>query len=268
MAHDSNLETKAGIWLLLATGIACTIIIFLAEMPVWFKSTYRLTVEFPDASGLAKGADVDLSGALIGKVATDPRAIPDSGKVAVDLEINRSAVLRRNAEFIIGTPGVFGDKFVEVHPQEFIPGVNESPLLRDCDTVVGAVPVDMKSLMAAALPLIQTANDAAGQLDDMVTKLNKEVLTPDTCNDLKATVAQVPDLMANGKTLFNNARGLVAQVKSENGVVGQVFYNPQMKDELAQFMTNFKKHGLVFYQDDSAPQEAWPGPKPAWRGRQ
>ena len=81
MKQTANLETKVGIFLLLGIGLICTLIIIFGEMPDLFKPTYSLTVKFADASGLLKGSDVYLAGAVIGKVTTDPHYIPDSGEV-------------------------------------------------------------------------------------------------------------------------------------------------------------------------------------------
>ena len=70
MKQNSNLETKVGIFLMLGIGLICTLIIIFGEVPDLFKPTYSLTVKFPDASGLLKGSDVYLAGAVIGKVTT------------------------------------------------------------------------------------------------------------------------------------------------------------------------------------------------------
>jgi ABC-type transporter Mla subunit MlaD len=68
-----NLETKVGIFLMFGIAVICTLIIFFGEVGDLLKPTYNLTVRFENASGLLKGSDVYLSGALIGKVTTDPQ---------------------------------------------------------------------------------------------------------------------------------------------------------------------------------------------------
>ncbi len=44
-------------------GLLCTLIILFGEVPDLLKPTYKLTVEFSDASGLLKGSDVYLAAA-------------------------------------------------------------------------------------------------------------------------------------------------------------------------------------------------------------
>jgi phospholipid/cholesterol/gamma-HCH transport system substrate-binding protein len=83
MIRSEKLETLVGIFLLLGMGFICGIILLLGEVPDLFKPTYDLTVIFPDASGLLRGSDVDLCGALIGKVTSDPHPLANAQEVAV-----------------------------------------------------------------------------------------------------------------------------------------------------------------------------------------
>src|SRR5271170_865093 len=119
MKPNSNIETMVGIFLLCGIGVVCTLIIFFGEVPDLFKPTYTLTVKFPNASGLLKGSDVFLSGAVIGKVTTDPHPIPDTQLVEVNLKINSSIRLREDAKYVIGSSGLLGDRFVDVQPYQY-----------------------------------------------------------------------------------------------------------------------------------------------------
>src|SRR5271154_4783547 len=141
MKQTANLETKVGIFLLLGIGLICTLIILFGEMPDLFKPTYSLTVRFPNASGLLKGSDVYLSGALIGKVTTDPQPIPDTQKVEVKLKINKNVGIRQDARYVIGSAGLLGDKFVEVRPDPYdenTPEDKRAPYIKDGDEIEGA----------------------------------------------------------------------------------------------------------------------------------
>src|SRR5476651_466795 len=137
MKQTSNLETKVGIFLLLGIGLICTLIILFGEMPDLFKPSYVLTVRFPNASGLLKGSDVYLSGALIGKVTTDPHPIPDTQKVEVNLKIDKSVGIREDADYVIGSSGLLGDKFVEVRPREYKENEPKANFLKDGDIIEG-----------------------------------------------------------------------------------------------------------------------------------
>src|SRR5271170_5283334 len=112
----NNIETYTGLFLMAGVALICALIIVFGEVPDLFKPTYKLTVTFPNASGLLKGSDVYLSGALIGKVTTDPHPIPDTQTVEVGLKIDKNVGIREDAKYVIGSSGLLGDKFVEVRP--------------------------------------------------------------------------------------------------------------------------------------------------------
>jgi len=99
MKQNANIETWVGGFLLLGIALVCTLIIIFGELPDLFKPSYHLTVKFHDASGLLKGSDVYLAGAVIGKVTTDPRYIPDSQVVEVNLKIDKNVGIRKDAAY-------------------------------------------------------------------------------------------------------------------------------------------------------------------------
>src|ERR1700733_756885 len=130
MKQAANLETKVGIFLLFGIGLICTLIIIFGEVPDLFKPSYTLTVTFPNASGLLKGSDVYLSGALIGKVTTDPHPVPDTQTVEVKLKIDKNVGVRNDAQYVIGSAGLLGDKFVEVRPKLYKEGDEKAPFVK------------------------------------------------------------------------------------------------------------------------------------------
>ena len=259
MKQNTNLETKVGIFLLLGIGLICTLIIVFGEMPDFLKPTYTLTVRFPNASGLLKGSDVYLSGALIGKVTTDPQPIPDSQEVQVDLKIDKKIGIREHAQYVIGSAGLLGDKFVEVRPVVYdkdTPEDKKDPYVKDGETIEGVQATDIDSIMRSSKPLIDKANDIADQLDEMIRKLNLDVFSGTSTDDLKETIAKLRHMVDNGDSMIANANDLLAEAKTGNGVLGRLINDKQVGDNLAAFIANLKAHGPIFYHDDTADKDA------------
>ena len=255
MKQNQNIETTVGIFLLFGIGVICTLILFFGEVQDLFKPTYDLTVKFSNASGLLKGSDVFLSGALIGKVTTDPHPIPDTQQVEVNLKIDKKVGIRNDAQYVIGSSGLLGDKFVEVRPVEYPPGTPESgkkPYVQDGDVIVGQTATDMSTLMNSAEPLIERANHIAAQLDDMITRLNTDVLSNTSSNDLKETISKLREMVNNGDSMLKNANDILGQAKDSKGAFGRLINDRQTGDNLAAFIKNLKEHGPIFYKDDSA----------------
>jgi len=251
MKQTTNLETKVGIFLMLGIGLICTLIILFGEMPDLFKPAYSLTVKFPNASGLLKGSDVYLSGALIGKVTTNPQPIPDTQKVEVKLKINKNVAIRTDAQYVIGSAGLLGDKFVEVRPKVYKEGEEKAEFVQDGAVIEGEVPTDVNTLMTSAQPLIDRANHIAAQLDDMITRLNTDVLSDTSSKDLKETIAKLREMVDNGDSMVTNANDLLVQAKTGKGVVGRLLDDKQLGDNVAAFIANLKAHGPIFYKDDT-----------------
>ena len=254
MKQTTNLETKVGIFLMLGIGLICTLIIIFGEMPDLFKPAYSLTVKFPNASGLLKGSDVYLSGALIGKVTTDPHPIPDTQKVEVKLKIDKSVGIRQDATYVIGSAGLLGDKFVEVRPVVYpdgTPDANKAPSVYDGELIEGQKEYGVEGLIGSAQPLIDRANHIAAQLDDMITRLNTDVLSDTSSKDLKETIAKLREMVDNGDSMVTNANDLLVQAKTGKGVVGRLLDDKQLGDNVAAFIANLKAHGPIFYKDDT-----------------
>jgi phospholipid/cholesterol/gamma-HCH transport system substrate-binding protein len=258
MKQNQNIETTVGIFLLFGIGIICTLILFFGEVQDVFKPTYTLTVQFPDASGLLKGSDVYLSGAVIGKVTTDPRPIPDTQMVEVGLKIDKRIGIRQDASYDIGSSGLLGDRFVEVKPVQYpenTPDTDKKPYVKDGDVITGTKTVDLGSVMTSAQPLIERANHIAAQLDDMITRLNTQVLPSTSTDDLKETISKLRDMVDNGDSMVKNANDLLLAAKTGQGTIGRLINDKQTGDNIAAFIANLKAHGPIFYKDDTEDKE-------------
>lgn len=255
MQQNANLETKVGIFLMLGIGLICTLIILFGELPDMLKPTYALTVKFPDASGLLKGSDVYLAGAVIGKVTSNPTYLPDQGMVEVNLKINKDVGIREDAKYSIGSAGLLGDRFVIVKPTIYKPGTPDSekkPFVHDGEVIEGVQETDLESIMNASKPLIDKANEIATQLDDMITRLNTDVLSGTSTDDLKETIAKLRHMVDNGDEMITNANDLLSKAKNGQGILGRLINDKQTGDNFRDLIANLKAHGPIFYHDDFA----------------
>src|SRR5277367_4069683 len=255
MKQNANLETKVGIFLLLGIGLICTLIIIFGEMPDLFKPTYTVTVRFSDASGLLKGSDVYLAGAVIGKVTTDPVYIPDTQSVEVHLKIDKNVGIREGSTYEIGSSGLLGDRFVVVKPAAYPKGTPDSekpPFVGDGAEIDGTTETGLNDIMESSKPLIDRANHIAAQLDDMITRLNVDVFSGTSTDDLKETIAKLRHMVDNGDSMVKNANDLLSEAKTGKGTLGRLINDKQTGDNIAAFIANLKAHGPIFYKDDTA----------------
>jgi phospholipid/cholesterol/gamma-HCH transport system substrate-binding protein len=264
-----NLETKVGLFLMFGIAIICTLIIFFGEVQGFFKPSYEFTVDFPNASGLLKGSDVYLSGASIGKVLTDPEPIPDKEEVYVKLKIDSNYKIREDAKFVIGSSGLLGDRFVDVQPVQYdkdTPEDKKGKYIQDGETLPGTQTFGLDQLTQSAEPLIEKANDIAGQLDEMITRLNRDVLSGTSTQDLKETIGKLRDMVNKGddmvthiddlsiqaNSMVKHADEFVVDAKEGKGTLGMLINDKKTADNLRALIANLREHGLLFYHDDAA----------------
>ncbi len=189
---------------------------------------------------------------MIGKVTTDPRYVPDSQMVEVGLKINKDVQIHDDAKYVIGSSGLLGDRFVIVQPAETKPGEDKRPFVKDGDKITGTQEVGIGTIMNASKPLIDRANDIATQLDDMITRLNKDVLSGTSTEDLKETIAKLRHMVDNGDSMVTNANDLLDQAKHGQGILSRLINDKKTADDFSALIANLKAHGPIFYHDDSA----------------
>jgi len=253
MNNEKGKEFVAGIFLLIGLALIAGLIILFGEVPDMFKPTYRITVKFSDASGLLNGSSVYLAGAEIGKVTSDPLYIPDTQEVEVQLKIDKNVAIRKDAAYEVGAEGLLGDRFVVVKPAKVELGhTDSSPYIQDGDVIEGTQEPGLGDIMSSSKPLIDKANDIAGQLDEMITRLNTDVFPSTSTADLKETIQKLRHMVDNGDVMITNVNDLLAQAKDGKGVLGTLINNKKVADNLSTFIANLKAHGPIFYHDDSA----------------
>jgi phospholipid/cholesterol/gamma-HCH transport system substrate-binding protein len=263
-----NLETKVGLFLMFGIAVICTLIICFGAVGDLFKPTYTLTLKFPDASGLLKGSEVYLSGAEVGKVTTDPAPVPDSQEVKVNIKIDQKVRIRSDAQFTIGSAGLLGDRYVEITPQTYAkdtPEGEKKKYVNDGDKLNGESTPSFESLTAAAQPLILKANDIADQLKDMIDKLNTQVLSGTSTDDLKVTITDLRrlvknanDMVESGTVMLKNGNDVLVDVKTSKGPLGLAINDSESAERLKATLknlqdlsANLKQHGVLFYSDSN-----------------
>lgn len=107
-------EVYVGLFLVLGFGVLACMVILFGKTGERSQASYKLVTEFPNASGLARGASVLLSGANIGRVASGPDLEAGTYRITATLAIRSDVKLPRQTRFLIGSSGLLGDKFVDV----------------------------------------------------------------------------------------------------------------------------------------------------------
>ncbi len=202
MSNDQKgLEIKVGMFVFAGLIAIAVMAVEFGRLGQGLTKYYPVTVEFPNASGLVKNADVQLAGAIIGHVADHPQLLPGHiGTVFVTLEIQEGVKLPNKSSFIIGSSGLLGDKFVQVAPPDGFDQAKFNPqdasqIILSGTTITTGTPEDgIAALQKLVKEKIEKLSDNLDQLkitlDEVNTRLPK-LLSDENLNNLSTTFANV-----------------------------------------------------------------------------
>jgi phospholipid/cholesterol/gamma-HCH transport system substrate-binding protein len=214
------LELRVGLFILIGLVVIGAMVIQFGRVGAKIQKSYKLTVELPNASGLLKNSKVLLSGAQVGTVTTSPKVLDHARGVSVELTILESIQIPRNAQVVVGSSGLLGDRFVDVITKAEDAGGYYAP----GETVHGARQSGMDDLTREGGQLVGDLRAAVGNLNQMITRVDKDLLKEQVFKDLQASMANLNvttqnfrDSSAKLSGVLDDARGAVADAR---GVIG------------------------------------------------
>jgi phospholipid/cholesterol/gamma-HCH transport system substrate-binding protein len=155
-----------------AIGVGLTVVLAVGVLNYdrlpFFNNAKEYSADFTEASGLAAGAPVQVSGLEVGKVSSVEL---DGAKVLVNFDVRKDIRLGDRTEAAVKTISLLGAKFLDVVP-------------RGDGELVGTIPVD-RTKPAYQLP------DALGDLTSAISGLNTDQLS-ESLAVLSDTFADTP----------------------------------------------------------------------------
>ena len=244
---NSGTQFKAGLFMLLGLICIASLVLYFGRFSGGVKNYYTITVEYRNASGLYKGADVLLAGAKIGEIAESPSILTDMKGVAVPLKINEKVQIPDGSVFSIGSSGLLGDSFVTVTMSEA--ALNQKPIPHDA-VVQGSRASSMADLQQQISEVIPKVDDAVENINVITSRLKKEVFNEQGVKNLQVT-------LSNFRTTSDALAASSGQIKNITSEAN-VFIrkgNETMDSakgaavDLKAFIANLRQHGVLFYRD-------------------
>ena len=127
-------EWKVGIFMLIGLGVIAFMAIKFGKLSQGLKKYYTITAEFPNASGLLKGAEVYMAGARVGFTADAPELIEGRYAVEVQLKLKDGIKIPHDSTFLISSSGFLGDAFVSINPP---PNPDMNDIFKNGEKVIG-----------------------------------------------------------------------------------------------------------------------------------
>jgi phospholipid/cholesterol/gamma-HCH transport system substrate-binding protein len=285
-SEDRTTHIKVGTFILIGLITIAMMVVYFGRLGEGVHSYYTLRAEFPNASGLLRGAEVLLAGAKVGRVVDSPVILPDMNGVYVDLRIFDDVKIPTASEFSIGSSGLLGDKYVVITLKENAKG---TPTIAPSSTVKGGSGGGGLGGMAenagAFLPELRAT---VANINSVVKKLDSEILNEEGIASLRETlknlqttstslaaasakvdkvVAQADSAIQSGQGTMDSAkkaadelqraladiRGLVREVRQGQGALGTLITNRETADNLKALVTNLRRYGILWYRDGEKP---------------
>jgi phospholipid/cholesterol/gamma-HCH transport system substrate-binding protein len=279
---ESNNQLRVGIFLALGLFAVAMMVVYFGRFGEGIRRTYEIRVEYPNASGLLKGASVLLAGAKIGTVATPPAILPDMDGVYVMLNIHDEVRIPSGAVFSVGSSGLLGDRFVQIALEKTR---RDSPPIEPGAVIKGrGEGGGFGDLADGAGDLMTDIRDAVGKISAVAEKIDHEILTDQTMADIRSTVenleksttaieefsgkldafsARAEQALASGddamssaksaadelKRAITDTRTLLNQAKQGRGVLGALLSDRELAANMRALVENLRRHGVLWYRD-------------------
>jgi phospholipid/cholesterol/gamma-HCH transport system substrate-binding protein len=284
---EKGLELKVGAFVLVGLGVLAVLLVQFGRLGEGFQSYYQLLIKFPDASGLLKGSDVLLAGAKIGHVSGGPRLASSGQGVEVPVRIFGFVKIPAGSRFTVGSSGLLGDRFVAVTaPQriteDFVPknsvieGTRDTGI-DDLTKEGGALVEDLRTAVQNANAAIEKLNNEAlsqGNLDNIksaVEHLNTATTAlaassqkvdgvldkaSETMDSAKKAADDLPATIADARKTIQAATETIQKASTGKGALATLLTNQEFANDLKALVSNLRAHGILFYRDSAAKEEA------------
>ena len=114
---DSKRSAAVGVFVLVGLLCVAYMTIKLGKMEVFSDEGFELKASFTNVSGLRVGADIEMAGVPVGKVAAIELVRSETQTTAmVTLRFERDLQLPDDTIASVRTAGLIGDKFIDVAP--------------------------------------------------------------------------------------------------------------------------------------------------------
>ena len=249
MNDERSIQRAVGIFVFAGVLVTCGLILHFGKVGDRFRGGSPITVEFANAGGLVRGAQVLFAGVPVGKVEVI-KLRPDGAGVDVEVDLFEKTGIRKDARFLIKQSGFLGDKHIVV-----IPSSQTAAFLAGGERVRGSDPFDFADAAAQA-------GEAIRKLNTAVDKFSDAMLDPKTLGDLKSGIRNFSELGGKLQGSADRMNAILARVQKGEGTFGKLVNDAELHDELKRLIHNWRVHGLLYREkgDERYPDPRSPAP--------
>jgi len=213
---QQRLAWRVGVFVFIGLVLLAGLLIRFSKGISLGKPTYELLLKTSNVGGIKRGAAVVMAGVPVGSV-REVELTPDGRAVIVHLRIQKRHTIWRDATFVIEEAGFLGDQYVSI-----VPTRNAGEVLKDGALVTCEEPFNLQEAARAATGFLRRADDAIRQINAVVGRLDRILLTEANLSNVSVTLGNFRELSArvNGTSarvdalISSNAPGLSSGVSN------------------------------------------------------
>lgn len=205
-------QLKVGITVL-AASVVLAVLILLMNSGGLFTSKITVTSYFPDASGLAEGAPVKLSGVDVGnvkKIRIVPSRPVDPVEVTMKVNTRYNFFLRKDSVTLLSTAGVLGATYINI----------------DSSHAKGPEAQDGDVLKSKEVPgyddVVRAANSTLQNMDVLVKRLDRIITFVESGQGSIGKLIYDESLYKQARNIVGQVQGLVNDIQQGNGSLGKL----------------------------------------------
>jgi phospholipid/cholesterol/gamma-HCH transport system substrate-binding protein len=211
MTNESRgIEWKVGIFMLVGLGVIAFMAVKFGRISQGLKKYYNITAEFPNASGLLKGADVYMAGARVGFTADAPELIDGRYAVQVALKLKQGVNVPRGSTFVISSAGFLGDAFVSIN---WPANPSTTDFLHDGEKVVGVRLEGLGDLTAKGGDVMDELKKRLKELEEPIRDFRERVLSDKNLKSIDVTLESLSEFAKNLKGTTKGIDEVIAKAK-------------------------------------------------------
>lgn len=201
--RDKKTELLVGLFLFVGLILLGGLILKFSSVRELWKTTYEITVPFPDATGVKEGTPIILGGSRVGKVPRSPVLNEFFNGVIVPLEIYHDKRIPSDAKFTIGTAGLLGDAYIEIRPsgkptEDYIkPGTDLTSDNVSKAAGIGALQDTASQIGKKATEVLDGVDKAAKELKTALVNVNQGALSDKTLESFRNSITHLESTMKN-----------------------------------------------------------------------
>ena len=233
MNQSSSYKWKLGMFTIVGLSLLFITIYFIGKNKNMFGSTFGLTTQFRNVSGLKVGNNVRFSGINIGTV--DRIEFLSDSSVSVHLIIKEEVqkFLKTNAIASIGSDGLMGDKVLTISH-----GNSSNEIIKNNATIASAKAIEMEDIMKSVKMSVDNAVVITDELAKFTVNINnKEGVLSKLMTD-KEMAGSIKKSILNLETTSNEFSSFTTKMNNGNGALSKLVADKKMGKMVDSTMKN------------------------------